>query len=505
MAIPSLFPLKFAPGVFKSGTEYQAKSRWYDTNLVRWYDQVVLGPILGWVTKSTSTVTGSARAIITWKDSTGDSGRGSRWAAIGTHSKLYAMDDTGVLTDITPVGFTSGRADATTLLGYGEGKYGSWGWGTPRPDTGNTLPATVWDLDVFGQYLVGCSHDDGTTGGKIYEWQVNIAVVAAVIANAPTSCYGIVVSPQRFLIALGAGGNPRKLQWCDQGAETVWTPTALNQAGSLEVPQGKLICGRAVGDQVLVLSDIEAHVCDYIGLPYVFSRRKVGDKCGAISKRCIVASGPLAAWWSKSGFWLYDGVCRPLPCDVWDELLRTLTVAQQSKISGFHNAQNSEFWWFYPGSGATENSNYVFWSYKYNYWNIGTLERQAGSDPGIFNEPFCVKSDGYIYVHESGAAYAGASPYARSGPVQIANGDRLATVLSLIPDEKTVGDVSVSFRTRNYPNGAETVLASTTLDSSGKADIRFSARQVEIVITGSSSPTWRWGEPRLSVQAAGRR
>jgi len=256
---------------------------------------------------------------------------------------------------------------------------------------------------------------------------------------------------------------------------------------------------------VLLLSDIEAHVCDYVGLPFVFNRRKVGDKCGAISKRCIVASGPMAAWWSRSGFWIYDGVCRPLKCDLWDDLLRNLTVAQQSKISGFHNAQNSEFWWLYPSGGATEITNYVFWSYKYDYWATGTMARLSGCEPGIFVTPFMCGDDGYVYDHEIGSSFGGASAFARGGPFEIGDGDLMVQALGLIPDEKTVGDVSVSFRTRNYPNGAETVLGSTTLDSSGKADIRFSARQVEIVITGGSSPVWRWGEPRLAVQPAGRR
>jgi len=284
MNMADFLPLQIPPGVFRSGTEYQAKGRWYDTNLVRWYDRVVLGPVLGWIRKSNTAVTGTPRAIVTWR-----ANDGIRRAAIGTHSKLYAMSSSGVLTDITPGGFTSGRTDATVLLGYGQDTYGSWAYGTPRPDVGNVLPATVWDLDIWGQHLVACSHDDG----KLYEYQN--AGSAAVIANAPTGCYGLVVHPKRLLIALGAGGNPRKYQWSDLGDNTVWAPAATNQAGSSEIPQGKLICARAVGDQVLLLSDIDAHVLDYIGLPFVLSGRKVGDACGAISKGCMISSGSFAA------------------------------------------------------------------------------------------------------------------------------------------------------------------------------------------------------------------
>jgi hypothetical protein len=493
--MPSSFlPLALPPGVLRSGNEFQSRGRWYDSNLVRWYDGVTLGPVLGWVNKSTTTVAGAARAIVTWR-----SDNGSRRAGIGTHSKLYVMGADGILSDITPVGFTAGRADAATLLGYGQGTYGAYAWGTPRTDTGNALPATVWDLDIWGQYLVGCTADDG----KLYEYQN--AGVATVIVNAPTGCQGLVVHPKRLLIALGAGGNPRKWQWSDLGTNTIWTPAAANQAGSNEIQQGKLVCARAVNDQVLMLSDLDAHAVDYIGLPFVLTARIVGNACGAISKGCMISSGSFCAWWSKSGFFIYDGAVRPLRCDVWDDLVRNLTVAQQSKVSGFHNSANSEFWWFYPRAGATENTHYAVWNYKYDHWTVGELVRTCGCAPFIFVNPFCVGSDGQVYEHELGFSYGGAEPLARSGPVQVGNGDRVMHVLGIVPDEKTAGDVNVSFRARQYPGGAETTVAETTLDSTGKADLRFSARQVEIVVTGERMTDWRWGEPRLKVAIGGKR
>lgn len=487
------FPLQIPPGIFRSGTEDQAKGRWYDTNLVRWYDGVALGPILGWQTKSTTGVTGKARAILAWRDNSG-----TRRAAIGTHSHLYSMDSLGVLSDITPSGFTSGRGDAEVPTGYGFGGFGSGAFGTPRPDTGILLDATVWDLDTWGEYLVGCSPDDG----YLYEWQLDTGVDASTITNAPTSCFGLVVSPQRFLIAIGAGGNPRKLQWSGQGDNTVWTPAATNQAGSLEVPTGKLICGRIVGDQVLVLSDIEAHVMEYVGLPYVFSRRKVADACGVVSKRCIAVAGGMAAWWSLSGFWVYDGGVRPINCPVWDDLQRNLTAAQRSKVSAFRNVKNSEFWWFYPSAGATEVTNYVMWNYKHDYWTVGTLVRLSGWEDGVFVTPFLMGDNGYVYDHEIGYSYSGSSPYARTGPVELGNGDQTMHVLGVVPDENAAGDVSVSFRTRLYPNAPETVLGATSLTSAGKADLRFSARQVELVVTGVNSTNWRWGSARLVLAGA---
>jgi hypothetical protein len=464
---------------------------------VRWPDGITLAPWGGWSSKSASTVTGAARSIIAWRDSSG-----VRRVAIGTHSKLYHMNSAGTLADITPVGFTAGRADAASLLGYGTGPYGAGTYGSARPDTGNSLPATIQDLEIWGQYLLSCSADDGA----IYEWQLDTGTPAAAVSNAPTSCQGVVVHPKRLVIALGAGGNPRKGQWSDLGDNTVWTPAATNQAGSIEIQQGKMICGRAVGDQVLVLTDIEAHVVDYIGLPFVLSWRKVGDACGAISKGALISTGSFACWWSKSGFYIYDGAVRPLRCDVWDYVSTNLTASQQTKISGFHNSDFAELVWLYPGDGAIENGHYVAHNYRHDHWSVGELGRNCGVGQGAFIRPFLVDSTGQVYEHEIGTLATPSLAYARSGPIELGNGDRRMHVLGIIPDEKTVGDVTVDFRTREYPNASEsTGVGSATFGSTGKTDVRFSARQVEITVTGSSSNAWRWGQPRLKLAAGGRR
>ena len=49
--------------------------------------------------------------------------------------------------------------------------------------------------------------------------------VIAPIANAPINNKGMVVTEERFIFLLGAGGDPRKVQWCDKENNTVWTPS----------------------------------------------------------------------------------------------------------------------------------------------------------------------------------------------------------------------------------------------------------------------------------------
>ena len=102
-------PLKLPPGIYRNGTEYQAAGRWYDANLVRWYENT-LRPMGGWRKRATGQMTGLCRGFITWRDNSA-----LRWIAAGTQSKLYAMNEAGTLKDITPSGFTAGAAGLSCL------------------------------------------------------------------------------------------------------------------------------------------------------------------------------------------------------------------------------------------------------------------------------------------------------------------------------------------------------------------------------------------------------
>jgi hypothetical protein len=114
-----------------------------------------------------------------------------------------------------------------------------------------------------------------------------------------------------------------------------------------------------------------------------------------------------------------------------------------------------------------------------------------------------VSSDGYIYEHEVGFAYDGASIFAESGPVQIGNGDNIMSVLQVIPDEQTLGEAVVSFTARMYPTGAQTSYG--PYSAANPTSVRFSGRQVNMKVTGNTLADWRVGVMRLDAVAAGKR
>jgi hypothetical protein len=487
--------LTLPSGVYGNGTELQASGRWWQTQLVRFTEKTVR-PVGGWVRHSSSAVTGKGRALISW--STND---GTTWIGIGTESHLYAMSRSGVLSDITPVGFTSGRADGTVGGGYGFGLYGAGTYGTPRPDTAATQPATVWTLDTWGQDLVGMNADDA----KAYEWALNVATPAAAISGAPTG-RALVVTEQRHLMILGAGGDPRKVSWSDQEDNTKWTPDATNQAGFFTIQSpGRLQLGKRLTGEVGLWTDVDFWTANYTEGPLWFSFTKKGSDCGVISQGAVAVVGTSALWMGQNGFFSYDGYVKPLECEVFDRVFSNINRSQASKVHAVHNSSFGEVWWFYPSSASNEIDLYVIYNYREGWWANGSLARLSGADRGAFNYPLMVGNDGIVYEHETGFSYTGQSaPECTGGPFQIGLGDQVFYATQLVADELTQGDVQVAFDTRFYPNGSEVVYGPYSL-SRAPTDVRFGCRQAHMTLTTNNLGDWRWGRPRLNVTAGGRR
>ena len=485
-----LLELDIPPGVTKNGTGLQQSGSWADANLIRWYENT-MQPIGGWRKRTSSTMTGIARALLVWLDN-----GGGRRTAAGTPSKLYAIADANTLHDITPSGLTVGTDDAVQNLGWNALTYGAAEYGTPRPDSGSYTPATTWSLDSWGQYLIACSNKDG----KIYEWQLNNSTVAAAVTNAPTDCSAIVATEERFIFALGAGGVGNKVQWCDQEVNTTWTPASTNQAGDFTLnTAGNLVSGHSLRGETLLLTDTDAHVARYVGNPYVYSFSRVGTGCGAISANgCVVADG-FACWMGRNGFHIYRGGVQQLASSVGDYVFSNFNEAQRSKVYGVLNSAFSEITWYYPSGGATENDSYVTFNYRENHWAIGSIARTAGVDAGIFVYPNLVGADGFVYEHEVGFSYDSEVPFAETGPLKIGSGDRLMVATSLIPDEKTQGDCTSTFKTRMYPNGTESTHGPFTLTN--PTSVRFQGRQVRMRITSDVNTDWRVGTMRLDIKA----
>ena len=461
------FKLEIPPGLDRTGTEYQSMGRYYDSDLVRWF-QGRIRAIGGWTSLSTG-MTGIARAMHNWVDNSAV-GR----AAIGTESKLYVVTTDGTRTDITPSGYVAQDADSST-----------------------------WGLDSSGQLLIGCNDGEGV----IYTWTPG-APLALTLANAP-SADGVLVTNEGIIMALGSAGNPRQVSWCDRDDYTDWSAGPVDLAGDLVVhAKGAIQGGRNIRAGSLVWTGEDLHLARYVGLPNVYGIDLVADDCGAISRGCMVTVDNMAYWMGHSDFFVCNGgsFVETIPCLIYDDVFGDLDRDNLHKIRAIHVAEYNEIWWLYPhvDDAGTNNSRVAVFNYKENHWGWHKLARNCGIGRGVgFRQPLLAEG-ATLWTHETGTSRSGVgTPFARSGPVEIGTGEKVMHARRCIPDEASAGDVNVYFYTRLYPNSAETEHG--PYSAANPVNVRFMGRQVSMKFQEASPSDWRVGNYRIEALAGGRR
>lgn len=505
--------IKLPPGMFRNGTEYEASGRWYDGNLVRW-ENGRLKPIGGWQALFGPSVhfTGVARGGITFEDNSG-----FPYVAVGTNSNLYIGEGLGgSFSDVTPPGFVIGQVDSIQGAGYGAGAYGAGDYGTARAIASIGLIAATWQMDTFGDTIVMCC----TSDGNIYQFDPTTGLVT-IPSGSPT-CLAVMATNEAFLLALGAGGDGRKIQWADIGTSTVWTPTDTNSAGDIDcTTAGRLMAGSRVGLQNLAWTNIDAHLINFIGGQGIYAPIRIGTACGLVGPRAwaVAASaagaGDTAYWISHGGFFAYNGAVLPLPCEIQDYIWANVNWTQAAKIYASPNARYNEVIWFFPSLNSLECDSYVVYNYKDNIWYFGigsTLGvRTTYIDKGVFPLPLAVNPAGTLYEHETGFLDNGATRvggvFAQSGPAEIDDGSKIIYSNLMLPDGSNLSSLQMTAQTRFAPAGPLTVGTPTPMapNAEGYVPVRIAGRQVALRFDATADTDWAIGSSRLKVAAGGGR
>lgn len=490
----------------RPGTVYDARGRWYDGNLVRWHEGV-LQPIGGWTPMRVVSPSEADVNVVSPVRGTRAFRGTDRYAILGmgTYNKLWLYRG-GVLSDITPAALVTGRVDSRLTTGlYGSGAFGAGPFGSGVEGSADVLHATTWQLDNYGEYLVACSSDD-----KRLVWQTNpiAGSVAVVIPNAPTNNNGIVVTPERFVVALGAGGDPRKVQWSDQEDGATWTPSSTNQAGDVTLATpGTLMAGRRGARETLLWTDVDLWRMQYVGGEFVYSFTQIGSACGAVAPHAMTMAGGKAFWMGNKSFFVYDGFVRPLPSEVGDYVFGRINELQRAKICAVVRSQFNEVVWHYPSTNSSENDSYVAYNYVEGHWHTGTLSRTAGEDSPVFGFPIAADANGNVFQHEvAGGTYlvggVAQTPYIESGPVELGLGDQVFMARHLYSDTNTLGGVTMSFLASMYPGADETTYGPYSL--ARPTSVRFTARQLRLKVSQVDA-NWRVGTQRIDVMPGGSR
>lgn len=406
--------------------------------------------------------------------------------------------------------------------GYGINGYGIGGYGTGvslSPPT-NTITATDWTLDNWGEILIACP-----LNGAIYEWSPQAGNnICSVIANAPNVNSGVVVAmPQRQIIAWGSTFNgiqdPLLIRWCDVNDFNTWDGTVTNQAGSYRIPKGSKIIECVQGaQQTLVWTDVGLWSMQYVGQPFIYQFNELSTGCGLIGRKAAASLGGVIYWMSQSQFFrLGSSGPEPIQCPIWDVIFQDLDTTNLDKIRVAPNSRFGEISWYYPTiSNNGEINAYVKYNIVLNQWDYGTLSRSAWINQSVLGPPIGADPNtGYIYQHET-STDADGQPMSSSfetGFFALQEADVKTFVDQIWPDMKwgyfggtQNAQVQITFYVSDYAGQTPLVYGPYTMtQSTTYITPRFRARLMAIKISSDDVGSfWRLGNIRYRFQPDGK-
>lgn len=507
-------PLVLPPGINSDVSRYTAKLTWWDGNLVRWNDQGVLQPVGGWVKLYALTgSTNPVREMFSWVDN-----NAIAFAAFGT------LDKAIVRNTFTSVNYNAEPLDLVFVpsgaVGFGSGSFGNGRFGLDSSNnsgggTDSKFRVGYWTFDNWGQNLIGVHSNDG----RLLQWDPTApATRMSAVSGAPTGNRLCITTDERHVMVMGGNTSPRRIKWCSREDITTWTASSTNSAGGWDLDtNGIILAAVKVPQGVLVLTDVDVHIIEYVGPPSYYSRRLVTDETGVVAPKAAAAMPNGAIFAGHHAFWSYNGGVSKIPCSLSDEVFKKGNLEVPLGCFMGVNEAFQEIWFFYPNAGGIEASKYVMFRYAegQRWWSKGNLVRTAWLNPVWSSLPMAASSLN-IYEHERGWTDDGSSRqvFAESGAFEIGGGDNNMAVSrifhdTILPSDYVSGDpvpYTLTFKLARAPQGPETTYGPVTLNPvAGYTTLRFKTRQASVRLTETIIPgtDWGLGKSRLKVKPVG--
>jgi len=429
-----------------------------------------------------------------------------------------------------------GPSVQTFGFGWGAGTWNTGTWNTPRTTSQITLDARLWSINNWGEDLV-ITQKDGST----YEWILSSGMSgnrATIIANAPTtSTLSMISTETRHVVCMGTEttiGTPTTqdkmfIRWSDQENYNQWTANVTNSAGSQRIAGGSEIrCARPAKGTILVWTDTTMQSMSFIGPPFIFGFRQLGNDCGAVGLNSAIVIDDVAYWMSDGQFFRYAGSVQEIPCSILNHVFDNINKTQYPQVYAAQNSNFSEVIWYYCSASASQNDRYVIYNYLENSWYYGTMNRSTYQDNGVELNPLASEyfatdtsntittingltaGRSIIYAHESGVDADGAalSAFIQSGDGDIADGETFSFINKIIPDfQNMTGSANVTLSVKDYPNDTSTTGDTLTVSNTTSfVNTRIRGRQSNIKIENTEvGDNWRFGTLRVNIKQDGKR
>ena len=459
------------------------------------------------------------------------------------NTAAYVVTHTSTASGSTSGGGGTGNANyqinpgpefSVSAFGWGTDDYGVSTWNTPRSTSNVTLEARQWSLDNFGEDLIATALNGGA-----FKWDTSsgTGTRATAITNAPTaSRLSLVSTPDRHLLFFGtestigttSSQDNLLLRFSSQEDINTYQPTAENTAGSLRIADGsRIVAAERSRGQILVWTDTSLHSMQFIGPPFTFGLRQLGQNCGIIGQHAGLDLNGVAYWMSQDSLYLFDGSVKKIPCTVEQFIFDNINVTASENAFAGHNGEFNEIMWFYARTGSDQINALVAYNYTEGTWWTGTLSRTTWTDREIYDNPLATKyTEGLVannetilgltagasqlFLHETGTDDDGnaMTAFVKSGGVQIEQGDEFAFVSKLIPDvQNQSGVLNADLEFKAYPNNSTSVTKTASFtDSTDFVSLRGRGREFTVnVVSNTTGTAWRLGTQRFDIRPDGRR
>lgn len=478
--------IEFPAGMSTAPTKASSSAYWRDGNLVRWVDGR-LRPLGGW-DRTTYPVTASPiRHTLAWRDLLG-----RRYIAYLCEEHLY-VDISGVLTNITPVGGI--EPPFRGVGGFGDDDYNTEEYGTSRPLGNREILNAVYSMSNWGEDLLVMTSADG----RLLRWSPSTpAVAAAPVPNAPLSCRGFSVTPERFVILYDYLGKMGEFAWCNREDIENWNfADPLGTAGNLPVfPSSPHHSSLRTPGGTLTFSQSSAYMVEYVGGQFIYSARSVDDTGNTpMSDRSIIPYPAGAIFLSRGGVWRFDGVSiSPLECPIWNWIKTECNFDRARFIAcAVHVANNSEIFFFFPSTSNGKNDRYALYNYQEGWWSTGYVGRSAGVAPSYNSYPL-MADETVVYQHEYGASYGNGEslPWIETYAF-LGNGASDTTLMQMEPDLEGDFD-SVRFRLhyRNKLSRGQEVAGPLRNVIDNRVDFLTTGREIRLRLEVIANTTDQW-------------
>jgi hypothetical protein len=476
-------PFTPPPGIVSDNTAFADRGLWVAGSNMRPHHGS-MQTIGGSTSLFADNLAGVCRNLLVWTDASGN-----RLIAFGQHNALEVKVAASLL-DITPSGLSEGSVNgAGTAPGYGSGPYGGGTYSTPDSQF---YPRT-WSLDTWGHYLIA-----NPRGETIYVWDLDPSGEAAAISDAPTRVTAALVTPERQILALGCNEessddfNPMCIRGCKIGDYEDWSsgPGGDEAFEHILEGAGRIVNGKMVGPFVAIWTDHGLHVGQFIGTTeqkYRFD--PVARHCGLIAPNAVIVIGQRAYWISPDRqWWTWTPGDEPriIDCPISKDFQDNLSLAQADKIIATGRAKFGEVWWYYPDRrDGIENSRYVAFNYLGEglKWFPGIKSRTADVDGGLTTAPIAADAAGNVYAEEVETENVICS--ITSADQYFSEAEQFLQIQRFWPDfAYQTGDVTLTIRTRKYPQGP--VLSTKTITIAPgdlKKDFRVSGRVAQLTMS----------------------